>query len=112
MGVNKMIYKVSIVKNENGSWIFTGGFPVYCNGLTEGLAGAIEKECGRLLTENPILSVLFQNGAILEACILDAPRERVRARIKIEIESDGLITFYDDTPCCTFYVQMKSLEKV
>lgn len=57
--------KIRIVQNVHGEDVITGKWPNF-GGIDEKTFHAYEEEAARVLSENPALIPLFQNGALLE----------------------------------------------
>ncbi|MDD5650896.1 MAG: hypothetical protein PHF86_10855 [Candidatus Nanoarchaeia archaeon] len=125
--MDEMTYKVCIIQNPNGTWMYTGGFTQYSDGLTELITGALEKECERLLVLNPNIALLFQNGAAIEVCVSESESNKLyQAELKIAQIIDNefgdhkeqwymgkiVYNYIDSTFCCIFNARVAHLRVI
>lgn len=115
---SKVSFGISIVKNADGTDVFTRNFPNF-GGYDEGTFHSFEKEAARILSEDPYLAILFQGGALLKVevknyhALDNFPTERVIMQIvdiNDGISSRGLIKINRlrtrDDLLCTFKVRL------
>lgn len=62
--MHTIIFNINIVLNAEGNSIYTGQWPDYGD-LVESTVKEVERQSAHLLTQNPVLATLFQQGALL-----------------------------------------------